>query len=60
MPQDLAVYGRVRLSRKQITQLMGKVFIQKSNLNLLSSVLDTPEFFWRAPDSLQVYSHPGS
>jgi uncharacterized Rmd1/YagE family protein len=29
------------------------VFIHKSAVNLLSSVLDTPEFFWRAPDSFQ-------
>jgi len=27
-----------------------KVFLQKSSVNLLSSVLDTPEFFWHAPD----------
>jgi uncharacterized Rmd1/YagE family protein len=33
---------------------MGRVFIQKSEVNLLSSVLDTPEFFWRAPDALQA------
>jgi hypothetical protein len=25
----------------------------QSAVNLLSSVLDTPEFFWRAPDSYQ-------
>lgn len=30
-----------------IAKLIGKVFIQKSAVNLLSSVLDTPEFFWR-------------
>jgi hypothetical protein len=26
----------------------------QSAVNLLSSVLDTPEFFWRAPDSYQT------
>lgn len=26
----------------------------QSAVNLLSSVLDTPEFFWRAPDSFQT------
>jgi hypothetical protein len=31
-----------------------QVFIQKAAVNLLSSVLDTPEFFWRAPDSFQA------
>ena len=31
-----------------------QVFIQKSAVNLLSTVLDTPEFFWSAPDSMQA------
>ena len=46
--------GKVPLTRKAIAQLIGKVFIQKSAVNLLSTVLDTPEFFWSAPDSMQV------
>lgn len=41
------------LSRKEIAKLIGQVFIQKSAVNLLSTVLDTPEFFWSAPDSMQ-------
>lgn len=34
----------------------GKVFLQRAAVNLLSTVLDTPEFFWSAPDHLQVSS----
>lgn len=34
--------------------MLPQVFIQKAAVNLLSSVLDTPEFFWRAPDSFQA------
>ena len=30
------------------------MFLQKSTVNLLSSVLDTPEFFWDVPDSCQM------
>lgn len=46
--------GTVIISRKAIAQLIGRVFIQKAAVNLLSTVLDTPEFFWSAPDSLQT------
>ena len=46
--------GKVIISRKAIAQLIGRVFIQKAAVNLLSTVLDTPEFFWSAPDSLQT------
>jgi hypothetical protein len=34
--------------------LLPQVFLQNANVNLLSSVLDTPAFFWSAPDHLQV------
>ncbi len=30
------------------------MFLQRSAVNLLSSVLDTPEFFWSVADNLQV------
>ena len=30
------------------------MFLQNANVNLLSSVLDTPAFFWSAPDHLQA------
>lgn len=37
-----------------IAQLIGEVFIQKSEVNLLSTVLDTPEFFWGETDRLEA------
>ena len=46
--------GAVKISSKRIAQLIGQVFLQRSAVNLLSTVLDTPEFFWSAPDHLQV------
>ena len=33
---------------------MRQVFIQRAAVNLLSTVLDTPEFFWSAPDIMQT------
>ncbi len=33
---------------------MCQVFIQRAAVNLLSTVLDTPEFFWSAPDIMQT------
>lgn len=54
LPQQLAVTGTVDIKAKEVAQLIGQVFLQRSTVNLLSSVLDTPEFFWSAPDSMQV------
>lgn len=39
LPELLASTGQVNVSRKRIAQLMGRVFIQKSAVNLLSTVL---------------------
>ncbi len=36
--------------------MLAQVFLQRSAVNLLSTVMDTPEFFWSAPDHLQVHS----
>mmetsp|Transcript_22848 Transcript_22848/g.58202 ORF Transcript_22848/g.58202 Transcript_22848/m.58202 type:complete len:461 (-) Transcript_22848:496-1878(-) len=54
LPEALAERGEVDIAATDIAKLIGKVFIQKSAVNLLSSVLDTPEFFWHAPDSFQT------
>jgi len=53
LPGHLATTGKVTMKRKEVAQLIGKVFIQKAAVNLLSTVLDTPEFFWSAPDAMQ-------
>ena len=45
--------GKVAVSRKEIAMLIGKVYLQRASVNLLSTVLDTPEYFWSAPDSQQ-------
>lgn len=54
LPESLAETGEINISGMEIAKLIGKVFLQKSAVNLLSCVLDTPEFFWHEPDSLQA------
>ncbi|GIL66175.1 hypothetical protein Vafri_19780 [Volvox africanus] len=54
LPEALAEHGEVEISGHDIAKLIGKVFLQKSAVNLLGSVLGTPEFFWHAPDSFQA------
>jgi uncharacterized Rmd1/YagE family protein len=45
----------VRIPGKAVARLMGQVFMQQAALNLLGSVLDTPDFFWESgvPDGMQ-------
>lgn len=48
-PTELANKGKIALSRKKISQYIGKLFSQKNSINLDAYVLDTPEFFWKRP-----------
>lgn len=50
LASDLAQNGRIALSRRQIAQKMGVLFLVRSDINLHFDVLDTPEIFWE-------YSH---
>lgn len=54
LPEELAKTGEVPLTPEDLVMMAGKVFIQRAAVNLLSSVLDTPEFFWREADSYQA------
>jgi uncharacterized Rmd1/YagE family protein len=57
IPTTLAATGVVRMHRREATRLTGQLFLQRSAVNLLSTVLDGPAFFWDAPDDLQgLYS----
>lgn len=58
LPNALAKKGQVEISAEDIAKLMGRVFLEQMNLNLLGSVLDTPQFFNERgiPDTMgQVY-----
>ncbi|KAG7193649.1 uncharacterized protein KQ657_000334 [Scheffersomyces spartinae] len=46
LPKKLALTGRVGLKRQQITRKSGKLFKLRVDVNLSSSILDTPDFFW--------------
>ncbi len=46
LPIRLAKKGKIHLARKEISQKMGEIFIERNFINLHSEMLDTPEFFW--------------
>ncbi|EPZ31974.1 DUF155-domain-containing protein [Rozella allomycis CSF55] len=55
IPKQLAEEGNVFLSREEITKLIGELFSVRINVNLVSNVLDTPEFFWNQPNLERLY-----
>jgi uncharacterized Rmd1/YagE family protein len=56
IPEDLAKYGSISLSRKEIRRKMGELFIERSSINLHVDVLDTPEFFWEYSELESLYA----
>lgn len=56
IPEDLAKYGKISLSRKEIRRKMGELFIERNSINLHFDVLDTPEFFWEHCELEPLYS----
>lgn len=49
LPQGLAKFGRILLSRKAISKRIGEIYLSRSLINLHSEYLDTPEYFWEHP-----------
>lgn len=56
IPEDLAKYGSISLSRREIRRKMGELFIERSSINLHLDVLDTPEFFWEYTELEPLYT----
>lgn len=46
LPKELASKGKITLSRKETSQKIGELFLERNFINLHTEILDTPEFFW--------------
>ncbi|KAI5928428.1 hypothetical protein F4810DRAFT_643602 [Camillea tinctor] len=55
LPTQIAMTGKIALSRAQINMQIGELFILRINIHLNGSVLDTPELFWVEPHLEPVY-----
>jgi uncharacterized Rmd1/YagE family protein len=55
IPEELQKRGKISLSRAQIRQKMGELFMERSTINLHADVLDLPEFFWDYPELEPLY-----
>ncbi|EPS38272.1 hypothetical protein H072_7944 [Dactylellina haptotyla CBS 200.50] len=55
IPQDVALTGKVRMSRRKIMMHIGDLFILRININLQGSVMDSPELMWAEPQLEPIY-----
>lgn len=50
LPDDLAKEGKIRLSKQDLKRLIGELLAARYSINLVSDILDTPEYFWQHAD----------
>ena len=55
LPEEIALRGRISLSRRAIFKRTGEIFLARSSINLNMEYLDTPEYFWRSPNLEPYY-----
>lgn len=55
IPQQLALKGKILLSKKEIRKKMGELFIERSSINFHLDILDVPEYFWEHSEIEPLY-----
>ena len=55
LPEQMAKTGRIHLSRSAIRKLMGRIFVDRSSINLHLEFLDSPNFFWENTEFEPLY-----
>ncbi|KAJ7237314.1 hypothetical protein B0H12DRAFT_1026351 [Mycena haematopus] len=57
IPEIIATTGKVGMPHKEIMQKIGQLFLLRTNINTVGSVLDSPEVFWTQsfPDLQPLY-----
>lgn len=55
LPEHLARYGKIPLTRKEMRKKIGELFLERSLVNMHLDILDTPEYFWEHPELEHYY-----
>lgn len=55
IPDVISETGKIGMPHKEIMQKIGKLFLLRTNINTVGSVLDSPEVFWSYPDLQPLY-----
>ena len=50
LPDELARDGEIKLSHRELKRLIGELLAARYSLNLVSDIMDTPEYFWQHPE----------
>ncbi|OCH93952.1 DUF155-domain-containing protein [Obba rivulosa] len=55
IPEIISETGKIGMPHKEIMKKIGELFLLRTNINSVGSVLDSPEVFWTYPDLQPLY-----
>ncbi|KAI0702054.1 hypothetical protein C8T65DRAFT_655872 [Cerioporus squamosus] len=55
IPEIISETGKIDMNHKEIMRKIGELFLLRTNINSVGSVLDSPEVFWTYPDLQPLY-----
>ncbi|KII91211.1 hypothetical protein PLICRDRAFT_173101 [Plicaturopsis crispa FD-325 SS-3] len=55
IPEAISETGKIGMPHKEIMRQIGELFLLRTNINSVGSVLDSPEVFWSFPDLQPLY-----
>ncbi|KAI0674516.1 DUF155-domain-containing protein [Trametes maxima] len=55
IPEIISETGKIDMSHKEIMRKIGELFLLRTNISSVGSVLDSPEVFWTYPDLQPLY-----
>ncbi|GJE93750.1 DUF155-domain-containing protein [Phanerochaete sordida] len=55
IPEIISETGKIGMPHKEIMRKIGELFLLRTNINSVGSVLDSPEVFWTYPDLQPLY-----
>ncbi|PIL27688.1 hypothetical protein GSI_10841 [Ganoderma sinense ZZ0214-1] len=55
IPEIISATGKIDMNHKEIMRKIGELFLLRTNINSVGSVLDSPEVFWTYPDLQPLY-----
>ena len=57
LPRELAEKGMIKCSKRDLNMLIGQLFVEQTEVNLFSNILDTPDFLWEDDEHTPAYSY---
>lgn len=56
IPKEIQENGKIEMSGKNISKLIGEILLEKHSINLHFNLLEKPDFFWEYPEFEESYT----